>query len=200
MIAQLTGEISEICDDSLILNVQGVGYEIFLSSTSLEKLKTHQGSLSLSIYTAVREDAITLYGFLSRSVRELFVRLLRVSGIGPKLALNILSGIGSQDLIAAIHQEDLVRLTSISGIGKKTAERMIVELKDKLLDLLDQSSLKETSALKTKNQIERDVLSALLNLGYNRHEIEKTLERISFKENIAFEQALKESLQTLSKA
>jgi len=119
MIAQLTGEISEICDDSLILNVQGVGYEIFLSPSALEKIKTQASPLTLSIYTAVREDAITLYGFPSRSSRELFVRLLRVSGIGPKLALNILSGIASQDLIQAIHQEDLIRLTSIPGIGKK---------------------------------------------------------------------------------
>ncbi len=199
MIAQLTGEISETCDDSLILNVQGVGYEIFLSPNALEKIKTQAPPVTLSIYTAVREDAITLYGFLSRSSRELFVRLLRVSGIGPKLALNILSRIASQDLIQAIHQEDLIRLTSIPGIGKKTAERMIVELKDKLLDLLDQSSSKGIVS-KAKNDLERDILSALLNLGYNRHEIDKTLERLSFQDHVPFEQALKESLQTLSKA
>src|SRR4030095_2927181 len=126
MIAHLTGKILSVSGDSLVLDVGGVGYEVFLSAGHLEKLKTlsNRETVSVLIYTSVREDHITLFGFSNAREKQLFLRLISVSGIGPKLALNILSGIASDDLIDAIHREDLVRLTSVSGIGKKTAERM----------------------------------------------------------------------------
>jgi len=200
MIAHLTGKVLTLSGDSLILDVGGVGYEVFLSASNLEKLKhlPNRDAISILIYTAVREDNITLFGFLNPREKQLFLRLISVSGIGPKLAVNILSGIASDDLIDAIHREDLVRLTSVSGIGKKTAERMIVELKDKLLHLVGSPSLPESRPKRSK--LSEDLLSALLNLGYSRGEIDKMMDRTKVHEKSDLEQALKESLAALSKA
>ncbi len=200
MIAHLTGKVLSLGGDSLILDVGGVGYEVFLSASNLDKLKhlSNRDAISILIYTAVREDNITLFGFLNAREKQLFLRLISVSGIGPKLAVNILSGIASDDLIDAIHREDLVRLTSVSGIGKKTAERMIVELKDKLLHLVGSPSLSEQKPKRSK--LSEDLLSALLNLGYSRGEIDKMMDRTKVHEKSDLEQALKESLAALSKA
>jgi len=198
MIAHLKGLILSQSEDSIILDVGGVGYEIFLSAHTLDKIPSLPSPLSLIIYTVVREDSITLFGFISAREKSLFLRLISVSGIGPKLAMNILSGIPSEDLIDAIHREDLVRLTAIPGVGKKTAERMIVELKDKLLNLVGAETLSPVRSKKAP--MTEDVLSALLNLGYNRGEIEKTFERIQIHKKKDFEEALRESLQSLAKA
>ena len=198
MIAHLSGQIIHRSEDSIILDVQGVGYEIFLSAVSLEKLQNVSESVSLVIYTAVREDNITLFGFLNYAEKRLFLKLLSVSGIGPKLSMSILAGMPSQDLIDAIHREDLVRLTSISGIGKKTAERIILELKDKLLDLSTHSSSPEERRSR-KSGLPEDLISALVNLGYNRNEIEKRLDRMQFQDPQNFQLSLKESLQALAK-
>lgn len=198
MIGYLQGDLLETRDDSVILNVGGVGYEVFVAAQTLEKIKKAGSPLSLIIYTAVREDSITLYGFLTSREKQLFLRLISVSGIGPKLAVNILSGIPSEDLIEAIHREDLIRLTAIPGVGKKTGERMILELKDKLIHLVEAPSSSERKS--KKGPLTDDVLSALLNLGYNRGEIERTFDRIRIHEKLDFEEALKESLQALSKA
>lgn len=198
MIAHLSGQIIHRSEDSIILDVQGVGYEIFLSAVSLEKLQNVSETVSLVIYTAVREDNITLFGFLSYAEKRLFLKLLSVSGIGPKLSMSILAGMPSQDLIDAIHREDLVRLTSISGIGKKTAERIILELKDKLLDLSTHSSSPEERRSR-KSGLPEDLISALVNLGYNRNEIEKRLDRMQFQDPQNFQLSLKESLQALAK-
>jgi Holliday junction DNA helicase RuvA len=180
MIAHLKGNIFSQTEDSVVLDVGGVGYDVHLSSQTLERIASLPRPLSLIIYTVVREDSITLFGFLSQREKTLFLRLISVSGIGPKLAMNILSGIHSEDLIQAIHREDLVRLNAIPGVGKKTAERMIVELKDKLLNLMGGET---TPLIKTqRSPLSEDVLSALLNLGYNRNEIEKTFERIKIGE------------------
>ncbi|MFO1519734.1 MAG: Holliday junction branch migration protein RuvA [bacterium] len=198
MIAHLKGALLSHGNDSVVLDVAGVGYEVFVSGKTLEKLKSQPNPVSVLVYTAVREDNITLFGFLTSREKQLFLRLISVSGIGPKLAVNILSGIPSDDLIEAIYREDLVRLTSIPGVGKKTAERMIVELKDKLLNLVETPSLPQNRPQKTA--LAEDVLSALVNLGYNRNQVEKMFERIKIHEKSDFEQALKESLQALSKA
>lgn len=205
MISQLTGHISYRGEESIILDVNGVGYEVALSSHSLEKLSHPNGTAStgksekitLVIYTAVREDNISLYGFLNHSEKKLFSKLLSVSGIGPKLSMTILAGMAPQELIDAIYREDLIRLTAISGIGKKTAERMILELKDKLLDLVDVPRNEEKRF--RKSGLPEDLISALVNLGYNRNEIEKKLERIELRDPQNFQQSLKESLQVLSK-
>lgn len=197
MIAHLTGNILNFSNDSLILDVNGVGYEVFVSVTNLERLKSSTVPVSLLIYTAVREDNLSLFGFLTSQEKQIFLKLISVSGIGPKLALSILSKISTEDLIRAIFQKDLLTLTSISGIGKKTAERLVVELKDKLLSLSKDSSL-ESGTPKITPLID-DLLSALLNLGYNKIEAEKTLKAIRFTEPTNFEKTLKESLQALSK-
>ncbi len=197
MIAHLTGNILLISNDSLILDVHGVGYEVFISATNLERLKNSTSPVSLLIYTAVREDNLSLFGFLTIQEKQIFLKLISVSGIGPKLALSILSKISTEELIRAIFQKDLLTLTSISGVGKKTAERLVVELKDKLIHLSKDSSL-ESPAPKITPLID-DLLSALLNLGYNKIEAEKTLKVIQFTEPTNFEKTLKESLQALSK-
>lgn len=197
MIAHLTGNILLISNDSLTLDVHGVGYEVFISATNLERLKNSTSPVSLLIYTAVREDNLSLFGFLTIQEKQIFLKLISVSGIGPKLALSILSKISTEELIRAIFQKDLLTLTSISGVGKKTAERLVVELKDKLIHLSKDSSL-ESPAPKISPLID-DLLSALLNLGYNKIEAEKTLKVIQFTEPTNFEKTLKESLQALSK-
>ncbi len=198
MIAQLSGQIIHRSEEGIILDVNGVGYEVTLSSHSNEALSQKTGKISLIIYTAVREDNISLYGFLNHAEKKLFLKLLSVSGIGPKLSMTILAGIPPQDLIDAIYREDLLRLTSIPGIGKKTAERMILELKDKLLDLVDLPRSEERKL--KKSLLSEDLVSALINLGYNRSEIEKKLERIELKDPQNFQQSLRESLQVLGKS
>lgn len=197
MIAQLTGRIAHRAEDSVILDVNGVGYEVHLASSSLERLQNTSGEVSLVIYTAVREDNISLFGFLNQAEKKLFLKLLSVSGVGPKLSMGILAGLPSQELIEAIYREDLVKLTSISGIGKKTAERIIVELKDKLLDLVTSSPSEERRP--RKSTLPEDLVSALVNLGYNRGEVERRLDRFEFKDPLNFQLSLKESLQALAK-
>lgn len=198
MIAQLTGKIVHRGSDNLILDVNGVGYEVIISNSTLEKTVNHTDKITLVIYTAVREDNISLFGFLNHADKKLFLKLLSVSGIGPKLSMGILAALPSQELIEAIYREDLLRLTAISGIGKKTAERIILELKDKLLDLVD-IPLGEHKRSK-KFGLPEDLISALMNLGYNRPEIEKKLDRLHLKDPQNIEQSLKESLQLLSRS
>ncbi len=198
MIAQLTGKITQRNEESLTLDVNGVGYEVFVSASTLARMPSQAEKTTLVIYTSVREDNISLFGFLTLSEKKLFLKLLSVSGIGPKLSMSVLSGLPPQELIQAIYREDLLRLTSISGIGKKTAERIILELKDKLLDLVESPFGKEKGL--PKASLPEDILSALINLGYNRGEIEKKLQKIHFKDPQNFEQSLKESLQILAKS
>ncbi|MBL7684643.1 MAG: Holliday junction branch migration protein RuvA [Deltaproteobacteria bacterium] len=199
MIAHLKGLLSVQSTESIVVDVSGVGYEVFVSAKTQEQLKNFTNPISILIYTHVREDQITLFGFLSPLEKKLFLKLLSVSGIGPKVALNIMSGMVSEDLITAIHREDLARLTAISGVGKKTAERIILELKDKLLKITDLPQLEKTSTLSLKSTIEEDLLSALTNLGYPRNTVEKTLEVMNKDEKDDFENALKIALKHLSK-
>ncbi len=197
MISQLTGQIAHHSQEGIILDVNGVGYDVILSSHSLEVLSQKTGKVTLVIYTAVREDNISLYGFLNHAEKKLFLKLLSVSGIGPKLSMTILAGIPSKDLIDAIYREDLLRLTAIPGIGKKTAERMILELKDKLLDLVDLPY--HEGKRSKKSSLPEDLISALINLGYNRNEIEKKLDSTHLRDPQNFELSLKETLQVLAK-
>src|SRR5574337_1230710 len=132
MIAQLAGALAYKSPEHLVVDVHGVGYQVFVSLNSFYRLPEPGSRVSLLIHTHVREDSIQLFGFADPGEKELFLLLLGVSGIGPQLALNILSGTPSQELQAALEAEDLVRLVAIPGIGKKTAERLIVELRDKV--------------------------------------------------------------------
>jgi len=167
MIAFLTGKALAVYADRMVLDVGGVGYEVFLASDAIARLPGRGEAVSLHIYTQVREDAIVLFGFPDEAEKELFLALKTVSGIGPKLALAALSGMRVNDLCQAIAQGDVKRLTMLPGIGKRTAERICVELKDKILSL---ASLPPPTAplpvLTATTASSADALSALINLGY----------------------------------
>ena len=173
MIARLTGKLTTKNPGEVILDVGGVGYQVFIPLSTFYELPERGESLSLQIYTAVRENAIELYGFLTLQEKELFKLLLNVSKIGPKLAQNILSGISSEDLKTAIIIGDILKLNAIPGIGKKTAERLILELKDKVPKA--QAAGQEVVAL--PGDLLDDALSALLNLGYRRTVAERIVKR-----------------------
>lgn len=167
MIASLTGTIQYIGSDRCVVDVNGVGYEVFLSNEGLSRLPERGEAVFLHIHTNVREDAIVLFGFGERAEKEMFLTLKTVSGIGPKLALAILSGMQLGALSEAIATEDVKLLTTISGVGKKTAERICVELKDKVDGF--RSAATVTSGAVTaleKTAALTDALSALVNLGY----------------------------------
>ena len=159
MIAYLRGKLARKDPARLIVDVNGVGYEVFIPLTTFTALPDAGSEVSIDVHTHVREDIIALYGFSTRRERSIFEKLMTISGIGPKLAVTILSGGAVDDLTAAIKRGDLARLTAIPGVGKKTAERIVLELKDKLQDFAE---------AQPKASVEVDVLSALENLGYNR--------------------------------
>ncbi len=168
MIASVTGKIQYIASDRCVVDVHGIGYEVFLSSEGVARLPEKGEVVFLHIHTNVREDAIVLFGFAERSEKEMFLTLKTVSGIGPKLALGILSGMQLGALSEAIATEDIKGLTSISGVGKKTAERICVELKDKVGDFRQAASAAMGSVVAAlgKTAALTDALSALVNLGY----------------------------------
>ncbi len=167
MIASLTGKVQYITTDRCVIDVNGVGYEVFLSTEGISKLPEQGEQLFLHIHTSVREDAIVLFGFAEQVEKEMFLTLKTVSGIGPKLALAVLSGMQIDMLCQAIGGEDIKTLTTIQGVGKKTAERICVELKDKVGTMQSVSSATSGSVAVGKVSSElADALSALVNLGY----------------------------------
>jgi len=175
------------------VDVNGVGYEVFVPLTTFTALPDAGSEVSIDVHTHVREDMIALYGFSTRRERIIFEKLMTISGIGPKLAVTILSGGSVEDLVSAIKRSDLARLTAIPGVGKKTAERIILELKDRLQDFAD--------AAPAKSAVESDVLSALENLGYLRAHAEAAMRRaVDGDRDPAFDVLFKRSLQILTKA
>ena len=173
MIARLSGKLAVKNPDEIIVDVGGVGYQVLIPLSTFYELPERGESLSVLIYTVVRENAIELYGFLTAQEKAVFKLLLGVSKIGPKLAQNILSGISAEDLKTAIISGDILKLNAIPGIGKKTAERIILELKDKVPKA--EAAGQEVTAL--PGDIFDDVLSALLNLGYRRTASERAVKR-----------------------
>jgi holliday junction DNA helicase RuvA len=171
MIAYLRGKLLSKHPNQAVLETAGVGYEVNISVPTFSELPVIGSEIALHIHTHVREDAIALYGFLRSAEKRLFEKLITVSGIGPKLAVTILSGMAADEMIRAIRVNDLARLTRIPGIGKKTAERMVLELRDKLPEAAGGS----TPATPPMSGIEEDVLSALINLGYQQAAAEKAL-------------------------
>lgn len=173
MIASLSGKIQSKLAASAIIDVQGVGYEVQVSSRTIDALPATGEEVFLLVQTNVREDAITLYGFVEQEEKDLFLLLNTVSGIGPRLALSILSGISAPELCRAIAGKDLARLTTISGVGKKTAQRLCMELADKVgsLEISPASAGKNTGAGETvtEGHAMQDAVSALVNLGYPRN-------------------------------
>ena len=170
MIAHLRGKLLAKRPNQIVIETGGVGYEVAISVPTFSELPASGSDVSLHIYTHVREDVIALYGFLHPAEKELFEKLMTVSGIGAKLAITILSGMAADEMAAAIRANDVGRLTKIPGIGRKTAERMVLELRDKL-----PVSGPATSVAPQASQLEQDVLSALLNLGYPKPAAEKAL-------------------------
>ena len=176
MIARLAGTIIEKRGDEAVLDVQGVGYLVHLSLQSMGKLPPEGGRAQLRCYTHVREDALQLFGFFTAEEEELFHLLISVSGVGPRLALNVLSGMPATELATAILHSELGRLTKISGVGKKTAERLVVELKDKIkVSGLAGGRSSQPPPAGTSAEA---LLSALLNLGYRPAAAERTAEAV----------------------
>lgn len=171
MIARLTGTLAHKSPEHLIVDVHGVGYQVAVSLNALYQLPEKGQPVTLHIYTHVREDALQLFGFLEPVEKQLFLLLLGVSGVGPKLALNILSGSPADELRHALERSDLVRLTAIPGVGKKTAERLVVELRDKIRTVAG-SRAEEPQA---SDGIDSEAISALVNLGYRQAEAERAV-------------------------
>ena len=176
MIACLQGKLIYKSPEQVILNVNGVGYQVHVPLTTFYELPDLQQEVLLNIYTHVREDCIHLFGFLTSSEKEMFLRLIEVAGIGPKLAVNILSGIRAEELRSAIWTGDISRLNCVKGVGKKTAERIVVELKDKLKDEMIQFE-PVAGGKEDSGKVARDALSALANLGYRPREAEHAVRR-----------------------
>ena len=191
MIGRLTGTLLEKQPPELVVDVQGVGYELDVPMSSFYNLPAVGEQVSLYTHFAVREDAQQLYGFLTVKEREAFRMLIRISGVGPRLALAVLSGLSVDDLVQAVAMQESSRLTRIPGVGKKTAERLLLELKGKLADALPAVGV--PAAL----SVERDALHALLALGYSEKEALPALK--SLPEGLSLEEAIRQGLKLLAK-
>ncbi len=196
MFAYLRGFLFEIKEHSVILDIQGVGYEVHLSRLSLLSLPPLGSEVALRIFTVVREDALLLYGFITQAEKDAFTLLLKVSKIGPKLAINILSNIEADRLAQIILSEDVLQLSQVPGVGKKTAERIIVELKGKILPSL-QAMIKETPIATAANRNLTDAVDALLTLGYKRGEVEMVLDRIAISKASPTAEIVREALKRI---
>ncbi len=195
MIAHLRGTLLAKHPNQVVVETAGVGYEATISIPTFSELPACGAQIALHIHTHVREDVIALYGFIHPAEKQLFEKLITVSGIGPKLAITILSGMVAAEMTRAIRGNDLARLTRIPGIGKKTAERMVLELRDKFPEAAETSI-----SVSSRNEVEEDVLSALLNLGYQRPAAEKALAGLAKNNEIrSFEAIFREALAGLSK-
>ena len=205
MIAYLSGKILEKEANSVIIDVGGIGYEATIPLSTFYELGEIGDEVSLRIFTYVREDTLQLFGFNTLQERELFLKLITVSGIGPKVGISMLSGMNADEIIAAIRTDNLARLTSIPGIGKKTAERLVIELRDKVADLMAVSTdgistpTSKDAAVST-NEIYDDAISALVNLGYQQNAAEKALKKaIQEGTEMSVQKLLRRSLQLLAK-
>ena len=199
MIGFLRGRIADKQPNTLIVDVQGVGYEVHVPLSTFYDAGDAGAEITLRIYTHVREDALQLYGFITDLERQLFERLISVSGIGPKLAIAVLSGMEPRDLLACVQRGDVARLTSIPGVGKKTSERIVLELKDRLAQLPGAAQAIAPAA-NGSDRVRTDLLSALQNLGYHRPQAEKAIDAtLQTMSDPTFEQALKAALRELTR-
>ena len=198
MIALVRGKLAYKSIDHVIIDVGGVGYRLSIPLSTFYSLP-ETGEVNLFTHTHVREDALLLYGFLTLEEKELFVTLIGISGVGPKLAVNILSHIPAQDLKRAIATGDIKRLSGLPGIGKKTAERLVLELKDKVgpVDELPASAGAATATGSTASSLSNDVISALVNLGYKEALARKVLENMELTPGLSMEETLKGALKVL---
>jgi Holliday junction DNA helicase RuvA len=193
MIAHLRGKLIARHPNQVIVDAMGVGYDVTISVPTFSELPPAGGEVALHIHTHVREDQIALYGFLRPEEKHLFEKLISVSGIGPKLAITILSGMPTDEMTSAIRGNDVARLTKIPGIGRKTAERMVLELRDKLPPV----GTDQVHVVPSLSAIQEDVLSALMNLGYQRTSAEKALSTV--EKNGSFDAMFRSALTVMSK-
>ena len=193
MIAHLRGKLISRHPNQAVLETGGVGYDVTISIPTFSELPATGSEVALHIHTHVREDQIALYGFLRQEEKQLFEKLITVSGIGPKLAITLLSGMPAEEMKSAILGNDLVRLTKVPGIGRKTAERLVLELRDKL-PLPGEPRLEAQPSL---TAVQQDVLSALVNLGYQRGAAEKALTAV--EKNGSFETTFRAALALMAK-
>jgi Holliday junction DNA helicase RuvA len=193
MIAHLRGRLIARHPNQAIVEACGVGYDVNISVATFSELPATGADVALFIHTHVREDALMLYGFLREQDKQLFEKLISVSGIGPRLAITILSGMQADAAVAAIRGNNLAALTRVPGIGKKTAERMVLELRDKL------EAFGVTAASAVVSPVEEDVLSALVNLGFNRGDAERVLARLGARPEEGFDTLFRKAMAALAK-
>jgi Holliday junction DNA helicase RuvA len=200
MIAFLSGKLLEKHANTVIVETGGVGYEVTIPLSTFYELGEPGTQVELRIYTHVREDAIQLFGFKTVRERDLYLKLISVQGIGAKSGITMLSGMNSDEIVAAIRSNDLARLTAIPGVGRKTAERLVVELRDKVGELAAVAGAAATSAALPADAVFDDALSALVNLGYQRSAAERALKQAaSDGTEISVQKLLRRSLQVLAK-
>ncbi|CAN5817006.1 Holliday junction branch migration protein RuvA [soil metagenome] len=204
MIAYLSGKLLEKQANTVIIDVGGVGYEVMIPLSTFYELGEIGDDVSLKIFTYVREDMLQLFGFKTERERLLYLKLISVQGIGAKSGVTMLSGMSADEIIVAIRTDNLARLTSIPGVGKKTAERLVIELRDKLNDI-SSSSVQETlsatgQATLPADAVYEDAISALTNLGYQRNAAEKALKQaVQEGTEMSVQKLLRRSLQLLAK-
>src|SRR5215216_1517487 len=204
MIAYLSGNLLSKQANTCIIDITGVGYEVIIPLSTFYDLEEVGANVQLRIYTHVREDALQLYGFKTARERELFLRLISVSGIGPKLGITMLSGMSADEIIASIRTNNLARLTSIPGVGKKTAERLVIELRDKIAALSSPALEQELAsgaglAAQSEDALREDTLAALLQLGFPKPAAEKAMTNaIQEGGDISVETLLRRALRQLS--
>jgi holliday junction DNA helicase RuvA len=196
MIGSLRGKLIEKRPNLVLIDVGGVGYQVVIPLSTFASLGALHSESTLLIYTHVREDQLALYGFFTAREKHCFELLISASGVGPSLALKILSGMSLEELIPAIRKGDLAELVRIPGVGRKTAERMVVELRDKLAVVDVPQAGKPT----TRSQLESDVASALVNLGYDARSVDSAIEKAGVKAGGDFEELLRAALQILGGA
>jgi len=204
LIAHITGKLIHKQPNAIIVDVGGVGYELTVPLSTFYDLGEAGTEVSLRVHTHVREDALQLFGFRTEREKKLFLLLVSVSGIGPKLAVTVLSGLSAEELVQAIRAGNLAKLVGIPGVGKKTAERMLLELKDKAAAILppglEEASSAGGAVAQTGDAMREDVISALVNLGYQKAQAEKAVGTVlKDSPDANFTTTLKQSLRTLAK-
>ena len=198
MIARLEGTLTEKQPNRLIVDIGGVGFDINVPLSTFYAVGEPGSKVALRIHTHVREDALALFGFSSKLELNIFERLIGISGVGTRLALAVLSGLETQELVRAIRIADVARLIGIPGVGKKTAERIVLELRDKL-PVTPEGQAKDVSSEDEAGGLRDDVMSALLNLGYHRALVERAVAEVMTKSTGDFEETLRQALRDLAK-
>jgi Holliday junction DNA helicase RuvA len=183
MIASLTGRLASKHPGGVVIDVQGVGYDVLIPLSTYYQLPDPSQTVSLTIHTHVRDDAIQLFGFLTKREKDAFLLLLGVSGIGPKLALSVISSLSVDDLVAAVRDDDHRTLASVPGIGKKSAGRLALELKDKVERLATSPDYRSSKAVEPASKLMEDALSALTNLGYRANDVKEVVKQVLASRN-----------------